>query len=557
MDRFLAVFRVLGIPVSRVDIDAFALLSSHLFGAPVAGEHPVGCLCDIDASNLDLTVFWGSRILFSRSAQLPQEITEPQAGLTEDQMAWRLVEYLDEQIRIISASLRLGSSVPALSSVVLSVEGARDPSLAAMLGRLTGIDTNFHAPGTNLTPPVQAPLHQAYHMGKALGMALRTYEPRIDIINLMPPEQRFVRKESGLWLSGALTGMLAAMLIVFVVISFWRQGLALGAVEARIRQITPQVTALLNAEADYKTLQAQLDSLQKMDQGLPSKLEILRELTRILPDGAEEEQALVWLTTLHIEKGELQIRGQSESPEGIIEIMENSPYFQDVRFDSAISKDNFSIKAKISKLSEIPREEQETDMADGELPAEGDQSAVATDGEGTAAGLDAAVKEPSKPPTPPASNAPAERERRPAYQAEPEDQHGFAPGEGSAPGMGMQPGDVPPMPPGFPGDRSEGTEDAPLDMEEIERAKLELLDFLNKQREMGVDPATLPGIDPGLIADMQRGGALPGGEEPPPEFQQQEPPPPPEHEEYPPGISIDEGQNIPPPGESFIPPEEP
>ena len=65
----------------------------------------------------------------------------------------------------------------------------------------------------------------------------------------------------------------------------------------------------------------------------PAFTRVLQELTRILPDDT-------WVRQLSIENGELQLHGESAVAASIIQIMEESPYLEQTRFRSPVTKNN-------------------------------------------------------------------------------------------------------------------------------------------------------------------------------------------------------------------------
>jgi general secretion pathway protein L len=79
--------------------------------------------------------------------------------------------------------------------------------------------------------------------------------------------------------------------------------------------------------------------------GQPSKLEILKELTNILPEDA-------WLTNLAFNESKVVINGFASSASNLISILDRSPLFQNVEFASPITKgmkssERFKIKLEI------------------------------------------------------------------------------------------------------------------------------------------------------------------------------------------------------------------
>lgn len=78
----------------------------------------------------------------------------------------------------------------------------------------------------------------------------------------------------------------------------------------------------------------------------PSAVELIDELTRVMPDGT-------WLHRLDFKSGEVQFQGLSDAASALIGVVESSPMFREARFGSPITRDarsgkeRFHISAKL------------------------------------------------------------------------------------------------------------------------------------------------------------------------------------------------------------------
>jgi general secretion pathway protein L len=79
-----------------------------------------------------------------------------------------------------------------------------------------------------------------------------------------------------------------------------------------------------------------------------STIEVVNELTRILPDDT-------WVNRLVIRDNKIELQGESNTATAIIQVVENSGYFRDVQFRSPVThnnatdKDKFNVSALIHK----------------------------------------------------------------------------------------------------------------------------------------------------------------------------------------------------------------
>jgi general secretion pathway protein L len=165
-------------------------------------------------------------------------------------------------------------------------------------------------------------------------------------LNLLPPEQRPRR---GLWArrgraAVAMTGL--ALVAAAVALPIWQQrALVIGAT-ARIDQLQKPANQALGLRDQLdKALEAARMLAQKK-QTIPARVDLLRELTVILPDDT-------WVERLQIRGDNAQIIGQSGKASALIGIVESSKLFRGAGFTSPVTtdprtgKERFVLSARI------------------------------------------------------------------------------------------------------------------------------------------------------------------------------------------------------------------
>ena len=172
-------------------------------------------------------------------------------------------------------------------------------------------------------------------------------EARDAALNLIPPEARPSRQSGAdqilLWLAGAVF-VLSVMALYAPVINQQRHIASLEAGIASHRTAAVELQALRQERA---RLLAEARFLTDKRDAEPPGLELLREITRIMP-------ADTWLMRLAMESGELQLIGESGDAAALIPILEASAYFDDAGFRSPITrntasgKDRFHVSARLS-----------------------------------------------------------------------------------------------------------------------------------------------------------------------------------------------------------------
>ena len=128
--------------------------------------------------------------------------------------------------------------------------------------------------------------------------------------------------------------------------------------QARTLSLLQARTAVVQSKAikvrkQIETSQAALDGQQALLQrkvGPPTTVQIIEELTRILPDTA-------WISELRVERGSVEVVGFSRSAATLVPLVENSPLFQNAALSSPVTLDprygteRFSIRCDIKSAA--------------------------------------------------------------------------------------------------------------------------------------------------------------------------------------------------------------
>ena len=160
-------------------------------------------------------------------------------------------------------------------------------------------------------------------------------------------------------LARAGTGLLAACVLGLAASGVWmyvdRHEQALASLQessAKLKgQLQRQKDALLKTQSAF----AEIASYQKLRSETVSKVVILEELTRILPETA-------WITDLKIDGGTIDISGLAVSAAALVPILERSKVFVDATSTASLTldpreeKERFSIRARIRNAAAVPNE---------------------------------------------------------------------------------------------------------------------------------------------------------------------------------------------------------
>src|SRR5450759_834067 len=129
----------------------------------------------------------------------------------------------------------------------------------------------------------------------------------------------------------ALSGLIVVLVILLGLrgtIQDWRYEQYL---ERQIQSLQPQVTFVESAQEHSRKMYDRLTLLGDNRNAATVPIEILNELTRLLPDDA-------WLQELQYDGETLSLGGFAKSASPLLQALANSPYFENPQFLSAIAK---------------------------------------------------------------------------------------------------------------------------------------------------------------------------------------------------------------------------
>jgi len=166
----------------------------------------------------------------------------------------------------------------------------------------------------------------------AFGLALELLETVPLRFNLLPPALQKKPSRMGYY---TLIGL---SLLALLAGAAWGGGylfqrhLRLKAVDDEIRRLAAEAATVRTMEDQISAIEAKLDTLKRISDRKPTGLEILKELTRVIPKTA-------WVTDFSLTEKGILINGFAQSASELVSLLEASPMFEDVAFLSAIVKD--------------------------------------------------------------------------------------------------------------------------------------------------------------------------------------------------------------------------
>jgi general secretion pathway protein L len=106
----------------------------------------------------------------------------------------------------------------------------------------------------------------------------------------------------------------------------------LNTITAEIKKRRPEVEAVEKLQKQKEEFGKEISGLGKIKMEEVSKIEILRELTQILP-------STVWVWNFKYNGKEIEISGFADSASDLIPLLDKSPLFEKVEFLAPITKE--------------------------------------------------------------------------------------------------------------------------------------------------------------------------------------------------------------------------
>ncbi len=164
-------------------------------------------------------------------------------------------------------------------------------------------------------------------------------------LNLLPVERRTYESARAHLPTYALAGLVAALALALGARGTFQDWLYSQHLERELQALRPQLQALEITQTGAEAAQERLRLLNGVRQSASVPLEVLDELTRILP-------AEAWLQQFSYDGQTVDITGTAPETSGLLQTLAASPYFENPQFESSLSRtdageERFTISAQL------------------------------------------------------------------------------------------------------------------------------------------------------------------------------------------------------------------
>lgn len=309
IDSYLALLKKVGIQPLSIQIPSVAALNLFFYHEGAKDGTPT-VLIDLAEPFVELNLLQERDWIESFHLPFPPEERVP---------------------RIVNLLRRSGLKEETLSKSKFFVYGSGADEIA--FSSLKNVPTikEIHSPPLHrldLNKTISNP-HRVYaSIGLPLGGLTKT---RFDL-NLLPLEMRKKVRQIGKPLFSVLA------IIALILSATWGLGTyqqyrkAWSAINAEIKQQKPEIEAVEKVQKKKDELIKEITEFRKIEEGEPSKIDLLREVAQILPSTA-------WVWNLNYNGKEVEISGFADSASDLISLLDRSPLFEKVEFLAPVTKE--------------------------------------------------------------------------------------------------------------------------------------------------------------------------------------------------------------------------
>jgi Tfp pilus assembly protein PilN len=201
-------------------------------------------------------------------------------------------------------------------------------------------------------PKLKIPGEVSHVPYAAVGGVLESLWPKRKSLNLLSKGRHAVQK-TPVALTFILLLCLVALWVLYILAPLQVEEKRIQEIDQQIMQRKEEVRKVEALKKEIENINKEIASIHNFKTRKPMALNILRELTTILPKTA-------WLTRLRISETKVEMEGYAGSATGILAKLESSPFFTKAEFasptfrDTRLNSDRFNIKMEIEGVQVEP-----------------------------------------------------------------------------------------------------------------------------------------------------------------------------------------------------------
>jgi len=326
VDESLELLGDLDLYPSSVRLSSYGL--QQILKYHQTGYSDPAIILSVDEESVEVVVVNGPTRCYSHKARSTQEMT---------------LEWVLEELSSYISRLRLADA--GFSKIL--VTGSREEEF---LPRLQEQFEDVESLSDGLKLKVNGTSRQKLtELSSTVGLALSgVSKSAFKKFNLIPVEKRIKGERPSLAPTIVLLLLVAALGIALAGRGYFQQNQLLVNVSSEVERLKPEVERALQVRSQMEERAVKAQELEAMLQGRQAVLEILRDLTERIPEDT-------YLQSMNIRNGQVSLTGLSESASGLINILSESVYLDNVESryitrDAATGKNKFNFEARVAGL---------------------------------------------------------------------------------------------------------------------------------------------------------------------------------------------------------------
>jgi general secretion pathway protein L len=309
VDAYLSLLKKVGIQPISIQIPSTAALNLFFYHQK-AGGNEVAVLLDVTAPFFEMNLIEGRDWKESFHLPLPSE---------------------EQESKIINTFKRSGLKNEAFPKSTFFVFG-----LDANEKMFPSMRESDQIKGVSFPPlhriESETGASRPDKIFSSIGLPLKgLIQTKLDL-NLLPFEMRKQVREIGKPVFMILASLMVILCLTWGIGVFVRYRNALNAINEEIKNRKPAVEAVEQVQKQRDVLKKEIVDLEKIRLAEVSKVEILRELTQVLPSS-------VWIWNFKYTGKELEISGFADSASELLSLLDRSPIFERVEFLAPVTKE--------------------------------------------------------------------------------------------------------------------------------------------------------------------------------------------------------------------------
>ena len=313
VDHYLSSLKKIGIQPISIQIPSTAALNLFYYNEGPK-EKEVSVLLDVS------DLFFEMNLIQERNLRESIHLSLPSEG---------------RELRMMNTLQRSGLKGDSLSKAEVFIYGlGSDDRMLTSLKEIDQIKGIFFPPLNRIEAGKgTSELHKFYG---SIGIPLKGLIKTQFDLDLLPFEMRKKVRQIGKPLLIILTSIALLLSLALGIGVSMRYRKELNAIEAEIKKRKPEVEAVERLQKQKEELGKEISGLGKVKMDEVSKIEILRELTQILP-------STIWIWNFKFTGKEIEISGFADSASDLIPLLDKSPLFEKVEFMSPVTKERVMI----------------------------------------------------------------------------------------------------------------------------------------------------------------------------------------------------------------------